>query len=137
GQTHALLVKFGERPRSVAAIRAVFAQRYAQTFGIALDLPVSITNVRTSIIGVRSRFDFSGLRRLVGGSDADALLGRRKVWFAGGFVDTPIYERSRLPPGTTLHGPAIVEQNDTTVVIEPDIVACVDDDLNLILRVDA
>lgn len=137
GQTHALLVKFGERPQSAAVVRTVFAQRYAQTFGIALDLPVSITNVRTSIIGVRSRFDFSGLRKLVGKSDAEALLGHRRVWFAGAFVDTPIYERSRLPPGTTLHGPAIVEQDDTTVVIEPDIVGRVDDDLNLILRVDA
>ncbi|MCD6674014.1 MAG: hydantoinase/oxoprolinase family protein [Burkholderiaceae bacterium] len=134
GQTHALLVKFQGRPQSMAEIRATFTERYMNNFGIALDLPISITNVRTSIIGVRNQFDFSGLRELVGRSDKDALLGHRNVWFAGRFVDTAIYERSRLPPDSAIRGPAIVEQTDTTVVIEPGLVAHVDDDLNLILQ---
>jgi N-methylhydantoinase A len=41
------------------------------------------------------------------------------VWFDGGWQDTPIYRREHLPAGATLVGPAIVEQLDTTTVIEP------------------
>ena len=59
GQTHALLVNFGERPASLQAIREIFHARYRQNFGIALDLPITISNVRTSVIGVRRSFDFS------------------------------------------------------------------------------
>jgi N-methylhydantoinase A len=33
--------------------------------------------------------------------------------------DTPIYRREHLAIGATLTGPAIVEQLDTTTVIEP------------------
>jgi N-methylhydantoinase A len=134
GQTHALLVNFGERPASVQDIRRIFTERYRQNFGIALDLPIAITNVRTSVIGVRSRFDFSGLRERVARAGEDALTARRPGWFGGRVLDTPIYERSRLPPGATIDGPAIVEQPDTTVVIEPALTARVDDDLNLIMQ---
>jgi N-methylhydantoinase A len=31
----------------------------------------------------------------------------------------PVYERDRLPAHTEIDGPAIVEQADTTTVIEP------------------
>jgi N-methylhydantoinase A len=135
GQTHTLLVNFGARPQSVEEIRAIFNERYKQTFGIALDLSISLTNVRTSVVGVRQRFDFSSLRKLVGSSGKDALTGHRKVWFGGRFVDTAIYERSRLPPGTVIQGPAVVEQPDATVLIEPGFFARVDEDLNLIMEV--
>jgi len=136
GQTHSLLVNFGARPGSLEEIRAVFRERYRQTFGIALDLPVSLTNVRTSVIGVRQRFDFSSLRRQVGASLRDALIGHRKVWFGGRFADCAIYERSRLPPGSEIRGPAVLEQPDSTVLVEPGFAARVDEDLNLIMALE-
>lgn len=135
GQTHALLVNFGERPASCGAIREIFLKRYRQNFGIVHDLPITITNVRTSVVGVRRSFDFSGLRELVKSSGQPPLLGKRPVWFNGGFMDTAIYERSRMAPGTKIEGPAIVEQADATVLVEPGVAGHVDDDLNLILQV--
>jgi N-methylhydantoinase A len=61
---------------------------------------------------------------------------RRPVWFdAGAAVDTPVYERSDLPPGFSLAGPAVVEQVDSTVVIPPGTTAEVDKYLNIIIRV--
>ena len=64
---------------------------------------------------------------------------RRPVWFdaAAAGVDTPVYERSDLPAGFVLTGPAVVEQVDSTVVIPPGMTAEVDKYLNIIIRVGA
>ena len=46
--------------------------------------------------------------------------GAAQVWFDGGWMDTPVYRREWLPAGCALStGPAIIEQLDTTTVIEP------------------
>lgn len=62
----------------------------------------------------------------------------RRVFFerSGGFVDTPVFKRADLPVGTTLNGPAIVEQLDTTTVIPTNVKARVDEYLNLILDIE-
>jgi N-methylhydantoinase A len=49
----------------------------------------------------------------------------RPVFFDG-WRDTAIYDRAQLVPGHVFTGPAIVEQVDTTAVIEPDMRARVD-----------
>ena len=45
--------------------------------------------------------------------------GCRRVWFAGGWQETPVYRRDDLPLEAAFEGPAIVEQLDATTVIEP------------------
>lgn len=62
-------------------------------------------------------------------------VSRRPVWFGGQAVDTPVYERSDLPAGLKLAGPAIVEQVDSTVVVPPETTAEVDQYLNIIIRI--
>jgi N-methylhydantoinase A len=49
-----------------------------------------------------------------------ALTEKRKVWFPEtGFVETPVYDRARLPAPGRITGPAIIEQMDTTTVVPP------------------
>jgi N-methylhydantoinase A len=54
-----------------------------------------------------------------------ANLGNSDVYFAekgthgGGWVSTPVYNRSDLPIGVPTEGPAIVIQDDSTFVLEP------------------
>ena len=58
--------------------------------------------------------------------------GSREVWFpAGGYVRSPVYDRSQLVPGMAFDGPAIVEQMDTTTVIPPSARCRIDDSGNL------
>jgi N-methylhydantoinase A/oxoprolinase/acetone carboxylase beta subunit len=47
--------------------------------------------------------------------------GRRRILVgdSGVSVEAEIYDRSGLAPGAEITGPAIVEQADTTVLIEP------------------
>jgi N-methylhydantoinase A len=61
-----------------------------------------------------------------GGSLDDARVRERPAFFEGRFVSTAIYDRSRLPDGARVTGPAIVEQPDTTTVIPPGHAAVVD-----------
>ena len=44
-------------------------------------------------------------------------------------VDTPMFDRETLKAGTTLEGPAIVEQLDSTIVVPPGVTAEVDEQL--------
>jgi len=45
--------------------------------------------------------------------------GNRPVYFGGAFRDTPIYDRSILPAGFRLDGPAVVEEFGSTTVVFP------------------
>jgi N-methylhydantoinase A len=60
---------------------------------------------------------------------------RRRVWFEAGWLDTPIFERTSLRVGVTFDGPAIVEQLDSTTVVEPGDRVEVDALGNLIISV--
>ena len=80
-----------------------------------------LVNLHTAVIGLRPRLDLAVLAR-AGDRAKDlsgALNGMRPVWFEGGFRDTPIYQREKLPQNAVFTGPAIIEQLDCTTVIEP------------------
>ena len=51
--------------------------------------------------------------------DGDALKGTRDVYFDDGYVDTPVYDRYRMGPGTRIDGPAIVEERESTTRRRP------------------
>jgi N-methylhydantoinase A len=66
---------------------------------------------------------------------AEALKGRREVWFGDGFVDTPVYDGAVLAPGATVDGPALVEEPFTVVVLAPGNQARLDQHGNYDIRV--
>ncbi len=46
---------------------------------------------------------------------------RRAVWFRGaGAVETPVYRRESLGAGITMEGPAVILEEDSTVIVAPD-----------------
>lgn len=58
----------------------------------------------------------------------------RETWFSEtGSTTTAVFQRSKLSAGDEIHGPAIVEQMDTTTLIRPDWIAHVDNADNLII----
>ncbi|MDP6509325.1 MAG: hypothetical protein QF573_09905, partial [Chloroflexota bacterium] len=46
-------------------------------------------------------------------------VGRRQVWFDKGPIDCAIYRREDLVAGQEITGPAIVEELDSTILIDP------------------
>jgi len=70
------------------------------------------------------------------GDAAFARKGSRRAWFpeAKAYVDTPIYDRYRLAVGARFHGPAIVEERESTVIVGGG--ACyIDEQRNLVVEV--
>jgi len=63
------------------------------------------------------------------------LKATRMAYFAeaGGFVETPVYDRYALGPGAGFTGPAIVEERESTAVVGPGGRCRVDDGLALIV----
>ncbi len=64
--------------------------------------------------------------------------GARQVYFsgAGGFLECPIYERSRLAARALVRGPAVIEEYDSTTLVHPDFSVAVDAFGNLRLKRD-
>ena len=57
----------------------------------------------------------------------------REVWIDGGWQQADIYRRLDLPIGSNVPGPALLEQPDTTIFIDPDLEGSVDNFGNLVI----
>jgi N-methylhydantoinase A len=94
-----------------------------------------LVNLRTTVIGRRAPVDLTTFAPAIGGSEAPQPSGARQVRFNAGWFDTRVFDRASLGRGAALAGPAIVEQPDTTVVIDPGATAVVDALGNLVISV--
>lgn len=52
-----------------------------------------------------------------GENPESAFKGRRNVYWKDSYIQTPIYEQARLKCGNVVSGPAIIESDDTTILI--------------------
>ena len=133
GQIHALRVMI-EADWDTARLAQAFNDAYREKFGNTLDnMPVAVVNLRTVVVGQRSSAALPQRAAAAGGGTPVAS-SRRPVHF-NAWYDTPVYQRDALTPGMQFNGPAIVEQSDTTTVIEPDMVVTVDARSNLLAQV--
>jgi len=139
GQTHLLRVPLPSAMPTRAELQARFEEAYFSRFHVELpEIRASLVNVNTSVIGRRTEIDLSMLIDAAGrkATLAEAQTGMRPVWFDG-WRETPIYWRDHLPLKATISGPAIIEQMDTTIILEPGDVATQDDDGNIIITIGA
>jgi N-methylhydantoinase A/oxoprolinase/acetone carboxylase beta subunit len=128
GQYHELTVElpddanFEDTAELVAALQASFESAYAERYGRMLHgLAIEATNWRLEGRGPDGRVRLTPMEP--GSPDAaPALKGRRPVYFNApepGFVETPVYDRSRLTAGMELTGPAVVEEPAATIILHP------------------
>ncbi len=140
GQTHTvdvpLPLSLGDAGTGVseAILRTAFEARYLAVYGRLLEnIPVRVLNLRVSAIGHRAKFDSALLAPVDGVAPDGARTGARQVWHQGGWHETAIYDRLPLAVGAVIEGPAILEQPDTTIFVEPDLRAEVDRFGNLVI----
>ncbi|WP_421708988.1 hydantoinase/oxoprolinase family protein [Algihabitans sp.] len=123
GQTHLLTIAVEDPQIGREALHEAFAKAYWQRFAVELpEIRPVLVNLHTAVIGKRPAVALEALLPPEARANRleDALLGERPVWFAqGGWQDTAVYARDKLPFGGTLAGPAIIQQLDTTLVLEP------------------
>jgi N-methylhydantoinase A len=140
GQAFELALPLAEPALDAAALDALvtaFHDRHEALNGYRLaDQPVEVVNLRLTVRGPEPATGAAIGGATVAGDDP-ARIGTEQVWFPEtGFVDTPAYDRIRLPAAAVFEGPAIVEQMDTTTIVPPGAVARTDRLGNLLIEME-
>ncbi len=136
GQTHTVAVPVTGDALEAGAVQAAFEATYQTEFGRLLSgIPIRVLNLRYALIGVRPPFDLAVLAPRTAPDAAPCEpLGTQAVYTQGQWVQARRYARLALPVGQCIDGPALFEQPDTTVWLEPGFRATVDRLGNLILQ---
>jgi N-methylhydantoinase A/oxoprolinase/acetone carboxylase beta subunit len=124
GQYHELTVDLAESAESDPRphLEAAFARLYRERYGRMLSgLAVEATTWRLTATGPEGAVHLQAAE--LGPADpASALRETRHARFLGGENGThraPVYVRSALQPGMKLQGPAIIEETNATIVLQP------------------
>ena len=124
--------------RHLPQITAAFEEIYRGLYGRkGPDVPLEVINWRVIASGPRPEMNLKLPRKSSGGTQARK--GSRRAYFpeSGGWVETAVYDRYALSPGTTLDGPAIVEERESTLIIGVRGRGRVDERLNVIVEFSA
>ena len=136
GQTHIIRIPLLNKLPSKQYIQNRFEEYYFRRFKVKLNkISANIVNVNVSVVGQREPFDLKKLMNLKKVKINNLTYKYRKVYFDGKWFDTKIFWRDNLPKKYKIFGPAIIEQMDSTVVINPNNNAIVDDFGNLIIDI--
>jgi len=119
------------RKKLTGAFESAYREKFALT---PPGVPVEFLNIRASVRAPVSGSEVVLQGRKGTGAGA-ALKGKRPAYFgeAGGFVETAVYDRYRLGVGDELRGPAVLEEEGSTLVVGPGATARVAPTGNVIL----
>ena len=138
GQSHILRIPLADANISRERVQAEFEEAYFNRFSLQLpEIRAVLVTLHTAVIGRRREVALTSLMdpALRAADVAGAERGSRQVWFQGGWRETPVIARDALPVGIRFPGPAVLEQLDTTIIIEPGNEVEVDAAGNLIINV--
>jgi N-methylhydantoinase A len=118
GQSYHLAVNFEPGAAdSLVTLAAAFYAAHDRTYGYAPKAPLRLVNLRTvhTVAGARHLQDDWAP------ADRPALLRSSRILLPEQqlAVAAAVYDRAALKVGDTLHGPAIIEQDDTTTLLTP------------------
>ena len=136
GQTHILNFPVQETRLSRESLQSAFEKAYWDRFNVELpEIRAVLVNLHTAVIGRRKPVPLATLMSAKEQKNTidDCLSGTRRVWFESGWKETPIYKREFLTVNAKFKGPAVIEQLDTTIIVEPENQVEVDLEGNLII----
>jgi N-methylhydantoinase A len=134
-QSYELTIPVPPHPIDQATLQKIaeaFHARHLQTYGHDnRSEPVTIVNVRVAAIG---RIPSLRIRDIPAHVGTDAIKSWRQLWFREtSEVDAPIYDRSRMPLGFKVAGPAVIESLESTILVPPRWQASVNKDGFMVL----
>ncbi len=137
GQNYELPVSAAPAPWHAGLLQELvegFHEEHRRAYGYRADqATVQLVNLRATALATIPKPRPRPNTRTVDSPGGPAPFEYREVWWGEGFVSTPVYRRDELPAGSTLRGPAIVEQMDSTTLVAPEEQGEVDGYGNLIL----
>jgi len=135
GQNHEIRVPVQiEKIDSAAALRAEFIKAYERLYSFSTDDLVQIVNFGLSALG-DIVYPMITEDPDAGPDPSAAVVGSRRVYEGNGrFADYTLYDREKLRCGNVIHGPAVIEQMDSTTILLSNQTATVDRYLNMMIQ---
>ena len=102
------------------ALTEAFEKAYREKFArTPPDVPIEFVNIRVAVSAA-----IEGAEAAIGVSSAasgDSRKGLRRIYYpeAGDYVEAAVHDRGRLAPGAVIDGPAVIEEDGSTLVIGP------------------
>ncbi|HEY9477684.1 MAG TPA: hypothetical protein VIQ26_04575, partial [Microbacteriaceae bacterium] len=112
------------------SLREAFVERYQALYGAAASLPnaeAQLLRIGVDVVGAIAKPSVDEYE-LHGEDSSHARTDTRRVFWPElmDWLDTPIYDGTKLLPGNLLQGAAIIEQPGTTIVVPPGASSVVD-----------
>ena len=123
-------------PDGMDAFIQSFHGAHSQEYGYALPgKAIEIVNCRLQAVGKVPKAPLSELSD--SGTTDEARAGSRQVYHgaAHGWLETPVYVRTKLSAGNAITGPAVIEEMSSTVLLVPAQRALVDKIGNLVIHI--
>ena len=123
GQIHECTVNidtFDIDSKTIEKIKEAFHKRHEELYTYSeLQSPIELVNIESTLYG---RIDRPSLIEIKSNTQLkDALKSYRNLIFSnsGDLIETPVYNGDLLNEGHQIDGPAVVEEDTSTLVIEP------------------
>ncbi|MHA2225136.1 MAG: hydantoinase/oxoprolinase family protein [Candidatus Hodarchaeales archaeon] len=132
GQSYELTVPYYEQ---LEAVSVAFDKAHKQAYGYASpDAPREIVNVRVAAMVPLPKFELTSLLNGEENPPNEALIDGRKIYLKDEWIECNVYRKSKLKANNVINGPSIIEQADSTILIESEWFGLVQKDGHLLLK---
>jgi N-methylhydantoinase A len=135
GQSHEIRVPLSTVDCGLAILKQAYEAHYEEIYGYLNELAdIQLVNLRLSALGSTIKPQFK-IREPSSLTIKDCLKSERKAYFqeANDYLLVPVYNGSLLAYGHQFEGPAIIELDDTTIVIRPQQILTIDNHGNFVI----
>ncbi|HXN21701.1 MAG TPA: hydantoinase/oxoprolinase family protein [Candidatus Dormibacteraeota bacterium] len=101
---------------TVKQVESIFRGIFRRAYGYEPDDPTQVVTFHVIAVGNLPEVELPSLSSH-GKDPSHAVKGRRKVYFDGQYQDAVIYDGQKLGFGNEFHGPAIIEQRESTTLV--------------------
>jgi len=130
GQVHECTVEIGNfeiNSKTIDQVKEAFHARHEQLYTYSeRHNTIEVVNIESTLYGAVDKPKQAKIGK--GQSPAKALKSERKAIFdaSGKAQKTPVYDGSLLGAGATIKGPSVIEEETTTIVVQPGWTATLD-----------
>jgi N-methylhydantoinase A len=112
-------------------IRERFMTSHERQWNFTLKRPVMLTNLRVQAVGAIGEY-VTGVRSQA--RTGPVVAGKRRIMMGEAFQDVPSFERSDLPLGFSVDGPAVITEPSTSLALKSGQKAHLDHEGNLVIK---
>jgi N-methylhydantoinase A/oxoprolinase/acetone carboxylase beta subunit len=121
--------------KHLEVFRSAFDKEYRRIYQrLCEDIDIECVNWRLTATGPHPKM--SARWESFEEQGTEVLKGTRKAYLPGqnGYAQIPVYDRYRLPVGAAIEGPAIIEERESTLVMNGPGIARIDPDGNVMVQ---